>query len=512
MGETRVDLLHLLEDLRDAYPASLEETIVGEIVANALDSDATTISLETTPDALIVRDNGSGMARGELRRYHDLAASTKTRGQTIGFAGVGIKLGLLACDEVFTETRHGASYIATSWRLASRHRAPWSWSTPLGLVSDRGTAVRLRPSNPLSPLLDPTFLTSSLTRQYEPLIDPAFGPALAARYPQGVSLLVNGSQLALVLPSPGERAVLAARIGRQRKPSAIGYLGRSSERLPENRRGLALSTLGKVIVRGWDWLGVTPRDPERVTGLVEAPGLAAALTLNKGDFIRAGRRGALYLAYRKALQEAVAAQLAAWGDAPELRTTERRNRLLERDMERVLAELADQFPLVATLVDWRRGGQRRMVLGPGDGSVIPATAPAPASTVASTADAVSSDATAPTPATEPPLQGGTGPKRAAHSGLSIRFEPAPPDAPLGRLVESTIWVNESHPAYRRAVATNAHPYHVALTVGLTLAPLAAERGTIPEFVTTFLACWGQTNGSKNGRRSRRRNRGRQSRQ
>jgi hypothetical protein len=28
MGETRVDLLHLLEDLRDAYPDSLEETIL----------------------------------------------------------------------------------------------------------------------------------------------------------------------------------------------------------------------------------------------------------------------------------------------------------------------------------------------------------------------------------------------------------------------------------------------------------------------------------------------------
>ena len=27
MGETRVDLLHLLEDLRDAYPGSLEETL-----------------------------------------------------------------------------------------------------------------------------------------------------------------------------------------------------------------------------------------------------------------------------------------------------------------------------------------------------------------------------------------------------------------------------------------------------------------------------------------------------
>jgi hypothetical protein len=45
MGQTRVDLRHLLEDLRDAYPGSVEETILTEIVANSLDSGATTVRL-----------------------------------------------------------------------------------------------------------------------------------------------------------------------------------------------------------------------------------------------------------------------------------------------------------------------------------------------------------------------------------------------------------------------------------------------------------------------------------
>src|SRR3989441_617381 len=51
MGETRVDLLHLLEDLRDAYPGATEETILTEIVANSLDSGATTITITTDPTA-----------------------------------------------------------------------------------------------------------------------------------------------------------------------------------------------------------------------------------------------------------------------------------------------------------------------------------------------------------------------------------------------------------------------------------------------------------------------------
>jgi hypothetical protein len=58
------------------------------------------------------------MQRTAMRRYHDIASSTKVRGQGIGFAGVGIKLGLLVCEEVVTETRRGKTHVATRWHLA----------------------------------------------------------------------------------------------------------------------------------------------------------------------------------------------------------------------------------------------------------------------------------------------------------------------------------------------------------------------------------------------------------
>ncbi len=63
MGETRVDLLHLLEDLRDAYPGDLEETILTEIVANSLDSGARAIRVTAEP--LVVR-LGAGSAGPSL--------------------------------------------------------------------------------------------------------------------------------------------------------------------------------------------------------------------------------------------------------------------------------------------------------------------------------------------------------------------------------------------------------------------------------------------------------------
>jgi hypothetical protein len=51
VGETRVDLQHLLEDLRDADCGALEETILTEVVANALDSGARRIRILANPAA-----------------------------------------------------------------------------------------------------------------------------------------------------------------------------------------------------------------------------------------------------------------------------------------------------------------------------------------------------------------------------------------------------------------------------------------------------------------------------
>ncbi len=148
-GYTKVDLRHLLEDLRDAYPGSLEETILTELVANSLDAGATVIRMSADPATATFQfvDDGRGMVWKELRQFHNLAASSKTRGAGIGFAGGGIKLALLAAREVNTESRRGRSHAAArapagSFRRArtarSAHRAPaqalraWPYRTVWG--------------------------------------------------------------------------------------------------------------------------------------------------------------------------------------------------------------------------------------------------------------------------------------------------------------------------------------------------------------------------------------------
>lgn len=522
MGETRVDLLHLLEDLADAYPGDVQETLLTEIVANALDSGASIVALATDASAatLTVIDDGVGMRRADLRRFHDVAASVKTRGEGIGFAGVGIKLGLLVSDAVVTESRRGKDHIATTWALTTRKRAPWQWIQPPGLVAERGTAVRLRLSNPLSPLLDPALLETMLRRHFAPLFDSRFDDVLSEHYPSGVRFMINASLIDRrdVRGDSPDSAPVSVRLARKRKPSAFGYVERASYPLADELQGIAVSTLGKVIKRGWDWLGLAPVTAARVSGLVEVPALASCLTLNKADFLRAGPRGATYLAYRKALQEAISTQLAEWGDTPASENAPRRRaaRPVERDVEEILAELANRFPMLASLVERRAGGRKKLLPAIGgngtdaSGAIdMFAEAKPGASQETPAASETSEDADArrpveqsPSPAGELPAPARKGAKRAARLGLTIQFESRPDEGELGRLAESTVWINEAHPAFRRAAASRSENYHIAVSVAMALASLAVEPAQEHGFVTEFLARWGESVGGRKPRRKK----------
>ena len=537
MGETRVDLQHLLEDLRDAYIGALEETILTEVVANALDSGASRIRLTANPAeaALTIVDDGRGMQRRELARYHDVAASTKRRGDGIGFAGIGIKLGLLASREVITETRRGTTHVATRWYLASRYRAPWKWIPPPGLTAARGTAVQLILTNQLSPLLDAGYLDATIRRHFEPLLDPAFDDVLRRHYPNGIAFEVDGQELTRVVAPNAGRAPVAIRLGRRRTPSVTGFIERNPL-VPGDHEGIAISTFGKVIKRGWDWVGLAPAAHAHVTGLIEAPDLAACLTLSKNDFIRSGARGASYLAYRKAIQEVVSRQLAEWGD----RDAEARPRMarLERDLERVLEDLADDFPLLRSLVDRRTGGQKRLPMpGRGDERVptplfanvtvglAPAGEGSPSEPAGGKPSLPSPQEVRPTGRASVPeseavtpndgqlhehvaAAAGTvdtvrGRRRPARYGLLVQFESRPADSELGRLVDSTIWINDAHPAYTRAAASRSLGYHTALAVALALASLAVEAPDEHAFITQFLAHWGTAQAMSHSKRRQR---------
>jgi hypothetical protein len=84
-------------------------------------------------------------------------------------------------------------------------------------------------------------------------------------------------------------------------------------------------------------------------------------------------------------------------------------------------------------------------------------------------------------------------------GIELSFESRPESSHLGRLLESTVWINEAHPAYVRALSSRSEGYHVALTVALTLAPFAVEPHLTHGFVTAFLTHWGEQTANRKRR-------------
>ena len=182
---------------------------------------------------------------------------------------------------------------------------------------------------------------------------------------------------------------------------------------------------------------------------------------------------------------------------------------MERDFEAVLIDLAEEFALLSALVERRTGGQRSLPMGRGAGmselaSVPGPSAGAPAEAVTETPGGVEPTAEQPAPAGPPAAEvtspGSAGPRRPTRYGLSIQFEPRADDPEMARLVEATVWINEAHPAYRRAVASRSEGYHIALATAMALAPLAVDPAKEHAFLTAFLTAWGEAIERRGARR------------
>ncbi len=513
MGETRVNLQHLLEDIRDTYPFPIEEAIVTELVANALDSGGSEIRFHVNgrEQTLSIADNGRGMSPAQLEHYHDIAATTKTRGRGIGFAGVGAKLALLVARHVLTETRSGRSYTATRWRLESSQRAPWELVEPEGILENAhsGTAVTLTFGGS-TPLMDPNSVEMILQIHFHPLLDETFREIFKALYPDGVHFFINDRLVAPTeLRALRERRTFVVRTSSSGQPSTrgkpvgVGFIGRSDEDLPEMERGIGISAYGKVIKRGWDWIGLTPKHPACLSGIVEVPALVEILTTNKADFLKDSSSLKKYYRYRKAIQAALEPLLRDLGEsAPMRERSERDVRPLEREVERVLGTMINEYPEIGPLIGRRRTNQPGVNLIPdADGTNLGALTETLAEITLQQAGAVGENEAG--VAMPPPAPRGAAIEsndegdpvrqqmgKRVGPGLMIGFEDAPEREELGWLLENTIWINRAHPAHQKAVASGHENYHVVLTVAWVLLGHLEDQRSAQRFIGEFLFGWG----------------------
>lgn len=505
-NETRVNLKHLLEDMRDSYNSPLEEAILTELIANALDSKATRLDFTVNPAERFLRcvDNGIGMKRAQLKEYHNIASSDKVRGAGIGFAGVGAKLSLLLAERVVTESKGGrGSRAATEWRMTNPYRAPWKFvPTSDAIPYSRGTSVTIYFTDAQSHLLKKEFVQNAIVRHFYPLLhDYLTQEILRFVYRKGVELTANGELL--TLPEEEQRIDdgFLVFLGKGRRPIGAGFLtkkvleqgflARLAGRAPDERRmasGLSVSTYGKIIKTGWEWIGILPKNSETLCGVVEIPALSELLTTNKSDFLTDASHLKKFYRLRKSVQQAILPVLRALGEyaGTERPSAEKNIKPLARQIETALTALAPEFPELETLLGSRTGGSggakgasRKKERASEDKNASPASS-----------GGVTAVLGEETRKRKIKTEKGGGGAARKMPGLSLALENLT-DAPdsLGRIVEDTVSINTLHPAWKKALETKQEEYHILVVVGLVLADFVAPEKHPLEFLAKFLSSW-----------------------
>ncbi|KKU51997.1 MAG: hypothetical protein A3A28_00640 [Candidatus Sungbacteria bacterium RIFCSPLOWO2_01_FULL_47_32] len=500
--ETRVNLKHLLEDIRDSYSTPIEEVIITELIANALDSGATRISFFTDSEQGILRcvDNGRGMSRRDLGEYHNIAATTKERGRGIGFAGIGAKLSLLVASRVITES-HGPrrSQSATEWRLEGPTRAPWNYiKSPDYVESPHGTAIALFLLDKNSSLSDALFIQNTIQHHFFPLLDSLLKDRILRYiYPKGVELFVNDKKIDEFYP-PIPNFAFQVKLGKaSRRPVGFGYImhADSMPNVTPHFHGIMVSTYGKTIRQGWEWIGLFPKSHEKIYGIVEVPGLAEILTTNKSDFLQDAGSLKKYYRYRKAIQEGVLAVLRSLGeDRLSEDGASALARPFVRKIESALDHVVRDFPELEGFFGVRR--QR------GTGNF------------AKTSNHTGSDyLTGISQHNEPneeqnalkqklsdrfqsenkEIKKSNGKKEGIKKspGIKISFEEfgSEDGCPLGRMVEDTIFVNTLHPFWQKAKDEKGEEYCTIVTVSWVLSDFLEEGHSSRDFMNRLLYAW-----------------------
>ena len=502
--ESGVNFRNLILDLAEMYPQEVEEVIVVEVVANALDAGATSISIEYSParNVLTVTDNGAGMDSGQFAQYHDFAAGLKTRGGGIGFAGVGAKISFNVADRVVTETRSASFEGGSDWSLEANGRLAWYEIEPTSLTGV-GTRVEVHfrgDSTPSYATRDD--LVRLLQRNYLPLLDSKFLELYQRMglYSTSLRFVVNGQELSpfdighSFIQEAGKE-IFPENAGRLFGFGVLGLAGMDYP-LGEDVAGVLLCTHGKVI-RG-DLFNQFPGSyGPKVFGVFEVPGFIQYITTSKTDFNRGRGRNRQFERLYGPLRQEFAAWLAGLGVQQAELEDPREAARLERELRRIaesIPELSDFFGFRnrtrvlrpnddgPTLADEHEGTEPTFPVGEGhrgDEPGPPAPGDEPGTALVENQDSGRQRAN--------PIN------RRARSGPRVAFDSRPERVDLTWVDGNTVYINTGHPAYKKAdTNANSRMVHCIFAIAGAIQRFLAEPESTDDlmFVDRMMSVWG----------------------
>ena len=270
----------MIDDFLKTYNEEPYEVLVIESIANALDANASRIKITVKDGIYSIEDDGKGMTKKEFEdNYHSLAYSTKTRGEGIGFAGIGSKLYLIFLhggNKIITETRSENFYGASEITLIEGE-PKWKHTTPS--LNHNGTIYRVQLHKEHRQLLTPDKIMEIVQKHYNAILLGLYGDKI---------IEVNGIKVPARklkgTESPLKTFKLRDKLGNYMEYRCKFIL--SDKEIPEENLGLDVVVYGKTIKKDWfvPVENIKPDFRRKITGYVLADGLSTLLTTNKADF------------------------------------------------------------------------------------------------------------------------------------------------------------------------------------------------------------------------------------
>ena len=509
---SKVNVRKLVNDLADMYQDSTFDVALTEIVANALDAKATDIAVswDKQRNVLAVADNGAGMTADAFAQYHDFATELKTRGDGIGFAGVGAKISFNMAKRVITQTRCGGVASASDWYWVDNRSLVWKYITPdklseLGELYEDGTRVEIHFHQKQAPQgITSEYLIRVLKHHYLPLFVTEFMRSYAEInfYPVRLRFRVNGSpvpQTTLAeIAALKYHETFAPKV--KAHPVGWGAIGISEHDNPlgEHSYGILLCTHGKVIKPELFGLS-TGMLGAKLCGVVEMPGLIDYLTINKSD-IKGGLGHNIKLnRMLGAVGEVMQTFLRKHGVSV---ATPHKNQLsakLERELTKMmkrLPELQDFDGLLQKSRALRKNAEGDILSSP----IQSHTEDSGAQAAITGGDNTNASEPAPASGGQSRQPDKAGDAQAKHRrsrknhGPRVAFEDHSDRGETAWIQSDTIIINSGHAAYRNRITHDqARLTYCMFAIGVALDKAGLIRSSdVASYVDKFVTTWGES--------------------
>lgn len=287
-----IKLLATLQNLLGMYECDRMEVLVLEAVANGMDAGADTISISFERDLgehyIVFHNNGDPMNKVDFENYHTVSSSTKKKGESIGFAGVGAKIFMAAWPyaEIITITGEGNNVLVSKmWREKQQDdEGEIVWESNTDGISAEDITKRTALNHPRGTTYKvkvPYEGYEQLREHLKEILQRSFNLALISKE---LALTVENVPVLPWMP----RGKKIQKTTTPKNSKVLCHIWIADEDIPNNQRHITYYVYGKRIKHEMvDWVAqLKPRYEKHVHCMADVTTLANHLTTNKEGFER----------------------------------------------------------------------------------------------------------------------------------------------------------------------------------------------------------------------------------